>query len=64
MTTLRPLIIDVDEADETVLVDAGVRTYDLLQYLGAYVTRGAPAGWTLPAFPWFVYQVGVGAGIA
>lgn len=61
MTTLRPLIIDVDEEKGSVLVDAGVRTYDLLQYLGVYVTRSAPAGWTLPAFPWFVYQTIGGA---
>ncbi len=33
-----------------------MKTIDLLQYLGNYVTDVAPAGWTLPAFPWFVYQ--------
>ena len=26
------------------------------QYLAAHVTEDAPAGWTIPAFPWFVYQ--------
>lgn len=56
MTTIRPLTIVVDEENLAVDVDAGVKTIDLLQFLGNYVTRKAPAGYTLPAFPWFVYQ--------
>ncbi|KAG2423395.1 hypothetical protein HXX76_015360 [Chlamydomonas incerta] len=61
MGTVRPLIIEVNETDETVLVDAGVRTIDLLRFLAAYVTPTAPSGWTLPAFPWFVFQTLGGA---
>ncbi|MEW5299855.1 MAG: hypothetical protein WDW36_002829 [Sanguina aurantia] len=56
LTTVRPHVITVNETAETVTVDAGVKTIDLLDYLGNYVTKSAPAGWTLPAFPWFVYQ--------
>ncbi|GFH17373.1 FAD-binding PCMH-type domain-containing protein, partial [Haematococcus lacustris] len=44
-------------------VDAGVITIDLLNYLANYVTARAPAGWTLPAFPWYVYQT-VGGAVA
>ncbi|GIL63808.1 hypothetical protein Vafri_17809 [Volvox africanus] len=61
MQTLRPLLIQVNETEETVTVDAGVRTIDLLRYLAAYVTPTAPSGWTLPAFPWFVFQTLGGA---
>eukprot|EP00198_Chlamydomonas_reinhardtii_P009630 XP_001698967.1 predicted protein [Chlamydomonas reinhardtii] len=50
METVRPLIIQV-----------GVRTIDLLRFLAAYVTPTAPSGWTLPAFPWFVFQTLGGA---
>ncbi|KXZ42034.1 hypothetical protein GPECTOR_218g458 [Gonium pectorale] len=61
MQTLRPLMIAVNETEESVTVDAGIRTIDLLRYLAAYVTPSAPSGWTLPAFPWFVYQTLGGA---
>ncbi|KXZ42035.1 hypothetical protein GPECTOR_218g459 [Gonium pectorale] len=61
MQTLRPLMIAVNETEESVTVDAGVRTIDLLRYLAAYVTPSAPSGWTLPAFPWFVFQTLGGA---
>ncbi|KXZ51873.1 hypothetical protein GPECTOR_11g309 [Gonium pectorale] len=61
MQTLRPLMIAVNETEESVTVDAGVRTIDMLRYLAAYVTPSAPSGWTLPAFPWFVYQTLGGA---
>ncbi|GFH06839.1 FAD-binding PCMH-type domain-containing protein, partial [Haematococcus lacustris] len=61
MTALRPLKIKVLEDEEAVLVDAGVITIDLLNYLSSYVTAKAPAGWTLPAFPWYVYQTVGGA---
>lgn len=56
MTTLRPLNITVDESDPSVWVDAGVKVIDLLQFLANYVTPAAPSGYTLGAFPWFVYQ--------
>jgi FAD/FMN-containing dehydrogenase len=56
LTTLRPLAITVDEEAMTVDVDAGIKTVDLLTFLANYVTETAPTGWTLPAFPWFVYQ--------
>ncbi|EFJ52629.1 hypothetical protein VOLCADRAFT_85802 [Volvox carteri f. nagariensis] len=61
MQTMRPLRIEVNETEESVTVDAGIRTIDLLRYLAAYVTPSAPAGWTLPAFPWFVFQTLGGA---
>jgi FAD/FMN-containing dehydrogenase len=57
MRTIRPLNISVNETEGSVWVDAGVITADLLAYLANYVTPDAPAGYTLPAFPWFVYQV-------
>lgn len=57
MTTLRPLTISVNESELSVWVDAGWKVVDLLQYLANYVTPAAPAGYTLGAFPWFVYQV-------
>jgi FAD/FMN-containing dehydrogenase len=63
MTTLRPRAIDVDEAGGAVWVDAAVILADLLAYLAAYVTPSAPAGWTLAAPPWFVYQT-VGGAVA
>ena len=56
LSTIRPLTIEVNETEGSVWVDSGVITQDLLSYLGSYVTRAAPAGYTLPAFPWFVYQ--------
>ena len=31
---------------------ASVQTIDLIQYLGNYVTKKSPTGYTLPAFPW------------
>jgi hypothetical protein len=49
--------ITVNETESSVWVDAGVKVIDLLDYLGNYVTAAAPAGYTLGAFPWFVYQV-------
>ncbi|KAG2493001.1 hypothetical protein HYH03_008665 [Edaphochlamys debaryana] len=61
METLRPLVIAVNESERSVTVDAGVRTIDLLRFLAAYVTPSAPSGWTLPAFPWFVFQTLGGA---
>jgi hypothetical protein len=57
MTSIRPLNISVNETEASVWVDAGVKVIDLLQYLANYVTPEAPAGYTLGAFPWFVYQV-------
>jgi FAD/FMN-containing dehydrogenase len=38
-----------------------VKTIDLLTFLRHYVTPAAPAGYTLGAFPWFVYQSVAGA---
>ncbi|EFJ42445.1 hypothetical protein VOLCADRAFT_97460 [Volvox carteri f. nagariensis] len=46
---------------EIMINPKGIRTIDLLRYLAAYVTPSAPAGWTLPAFPWFVFQTLGGA---
>jgi hypothetical protein len=63
MSTIRPLSISVNEVNETVTVDAAVLTIDLLKYLANYVTENAPLGWTLPAFPWFVYQ-SIGGAVA
>jgi hypothetical protein len=57
MTTLRPLNITVNESEPSVWVDSGVKVIDLLDYLANYVTPAAPSGYTLGAFPWFVYQV-------
>lgn len=61
MSTISPLSIEVDEASSSVWVDSGVIVWDLLRYLGNYVTEAAPAGYTLPASPWFVYQTIGGA---
>lgn len=55
--------ITVNETDQTVWVDAGVKTIDLLDYLRNYVTPTAPAGYTVGAFPWFVYQT-IGGAVA
>ncbi|GBF99231.1 L-gulonolactone oxidase [Raphidocelis subcapitata] len=63
LTTLRPLAIEVNASDSSVWVDAAVITADLLQFLADFVTEDAPAGWTLPAFPWFVFQT-VGGAVA
>lgn len=63
LTTLRPKRIVVNQTEESVTVDAGVVTVHLLDYLANYVTSDAPAGWTLPAFPWFVYQT-IGGAVA
>ncbi|WIA37270.1 hypothetical protein OEZ86_014213 [Tetradesmus obliquus] len=61
MSTIRPLNISVNESDQSVWVDAGVKTIDLLTFLRHHVTPKAPAGYTLAAFPWFVYQSVAGA---
>lgn len=63
MSTISPLSIDVDEESSSVWVDSGVIVWDLLRYLGNYVTEAAPAGYTLPAPPWFVYQT-IGGAVA
>jgi hypothetical protein len=57
--TIRPLQILVDEAAMAVDVDAVVRVWDLIDYLGNYVTHKSPTGYTLGAIPWFVFQVGL-----
>uniref|UniRef100_A0A383W3X5 J domain-containing protein n=1 Tax=Tetradesmus obliquus TaxID=3088 RepID=A0A383W3X5_TETOB len=61
MSTIRPLNISVNESGQSVWVDAGVKTIDLLTFLRHHVTPKAPAGYTLAAFPWFVYQSVAGA---
>lgn len=63
MTTIRPLRIVVDEEAQTVTADAGVIVADLLDYLSNYATFRAPGGYTLPAFPWFVFQ-SIGGAVA
>ena len=55
--------LDVNETNACVWVDAAVITSDLLAYLADYVTRAAPAGSTLQAFPWFVHQT-IGGAVA
>lgn len=52
LTTLRPRVIGVNVTARHVWVDASVVVADLLAHLASYVTADAPAGWTLPAFPW------------
>ena len=44
MTTIRPLKIEVNEKDMAVWVSAGVILWDLMDYLGNYVTPAAPRG--------------------
>ena len=44
MTTIRPLKIEVNEKDLCVWVSAGVMLWDLMDYLGNYVTPAAPRG--------------------
>ena len=44
MATIRPLTIDVDEDDRTAWVSAGVTVWDLMSYLGNYVTETSPRG--------------------
>ena len=39
------------------------QVFDLIQFLGNYVTKLSPTGYTLPAFPWFVYQ-SIGGAVA
>lgn len=63
MTTIRPLAITVDEDHGNAWIDAGIKIIDVLNYLGNYVTDKAPRGWTLPAFPWFVFQ-SIGGAVA
>lgn len=63
MSSIRPLRITVDEEAQTVTADAGVVVADLLSFLANYATPRSPAGYTLPAFPWFVYQT-VGGAVA
>ncbi len=38
---------------------AGVPQRLLLDYLAEYTHWKQPAGWTLPAFSWFIDQVGM-----
>ena len=39
VTTVRPLLIQVDEQGESVDVSAGVKTIELLNYLAQYITK-------------------------
>ncbi|GMH42611.1 hypothetical protein BSKO_10530 [Bryopsis sp. KO-2023] len=65
MNAIRPLKIEVDESGKApfIWVDSGVMVWDLLRYLGNYVTKKAPAGYTLLAPPWFVFQT-IGGAVA
>ena len=63
MTAMRPLKITVNETEETAWVDAGIKVADVLDFLGNYVTKDAPRGWTLPAPPFFVLQ-SIGGAVA
>ena len=55
MTAVRPLAIVVDEDEESAWIDAGIKIVDVLDYLGNYVTKTAPRGWTLATFPAFLF---------
>ena len=44
MTTIRPLKIEVNEKELFAWVSAGVIVWDLMVYLGNYVTPAAPRG--------------------
>ena len=44
MTAIRPLSIYVDEEGMSAWVSAGVTVWDLMVYLGEYVTALAPRG--------------------
>ena len=60
--------VSVDTARLTVRADAGVRLRDLLDYLANYDDQRSggwrhAAGYTLPAFPWFIDQT-VGGAVA
>ncbi|KAL6772376.1 hypothetical protein ACKKBG_A29975 [Auxenochlorella protothecoides x Auxenochlorella symbiontica] len=55
--------IQVDEQSRTVTVAAGVPQRVLLDYLSEYRHGTQPAGWTLPAFSWFIDQT-IGGAVA
>ena len=63
MTAVRPLAIVVDEDEESAWIDAGIKVVDVLDYLGNYVTKTAPRGWTLATFPSFTFQ-SIGGAVA
>jgi len=63
MTTIRPLVIDVNEDDMSVWVSAGVEIWELMEYLGHYHTPTAPRGFALGAAPSYV-NVTIGGAIA
>ncbi|RMZ54692.1 hypothetical protein APUTEX25_003070 [Auxenochlorella protothecoides] len=53
----------VDEDAARVTVAAGVPQRMLLDYLSKYTAYKQPAGWTLPAFSWFIDQT-IGGAVA
>ena len=53
--------IQVNEDNGTVTVAPGITQRALLEYLSAYNHWNEPAGWTLPAFSWFIDQTIAGA---
>lgn len=55
------MTITIDEQEETAWIDAGIPILDALDYLGNYVTKNAPRGWTLPAYSFWVRQTVAGA---
>ena len=55
--------IQVDEASRTVTVSAGIPQRMLLEYLAEYKYGTEPAGWTLPAFSYFIDQT-IGGAVA
>ena len=55
--------IQVDEAARTVTVSAGIPQRMLLEYLAEYRYGSEPAGWTLPAFSFFIDQT-IGGAVA
>jgi len=61
MTTVRPLIIDVNEEEMSVWVSAGVVIWDLMNYLGNYNTPSSPRGYALGSTPALVNQTIAGA---
>jgi len=63
MTTIRPLTIEIDAAEMSVWVSAGVTIWELMEYIGHYHTPSAPRGYALGSTPQYVNQT-IGGAIA
>jgi FAD/FMN-containing dehydrogenase len=53
--------VTVNEAEMSVWVSGGFTVMDLITYLASFVTLKSPNGYTLQAYPAFVYQSVAGA---